>query len=146
GVGEAAGSPATASVIADYFPRQQRASAMAIYGLAVPLGALLGGSVGGTIAQHWGWRAAFLVVGLPGVFLALLQWLTVREPTRGQHDPGIDVSQTPPFSAVLRRFADRPALVNIIFGATISTVAGYGVNYFLAAYLSRRFGLNYAQA
>ena len=146
GVGEAAGSPATTSVIADYFPRQQRASAMAIYGLAVPLGALIGGSVGGFIALHWGWRAAFLVVGIPGVLLALLQWLTIREPARGQNDPGIDVSRTPPFTAVLRRFRNRPALMNIILGAMVSTVAGYGVNYFLAAYLSRRFGLNYAQA
>jgi MFS family permease len=146
GVGEAAGSPATTSVIADYFPREKRASAMAIYGLAVPLGALIGGSVGGFIALHWGWRAAFLVVGLPGVLLALLQSLTVREPVRGQNDPGIDVSFTPPFSAVLRRFRNRPSLMNIIFGATLSTIAGYGVNYFLAAYLSRRYGLNYAQA
>src|SRR5581483_8127262 len=116
----------TASVIADYFPRQQRASAMAIYGLAVPCGALLGGAAGGFIALHWGWRAAFLIVGLPGALLALMQWLTVREPPRGQHDPGIDVSHTPPFSAVLRRFLDRPALLNIIFGATLSTIAGYG--------------------
>lgn len=146
GVGEAAGSPATNSVIADYFPRQRRASALSIYGLAVPLGALIGGSAGGFIALHWGWRAAFLIVGLPGALLALLQWLTVREPARGQNDPGVDASHTPPFLAVLRRFWDRPSLINIILGATISTVAGYGVNYFLAAYLSRRFGLNYAQA
>jgi len=146
GVGEAAGSPATTSVIADYFPRERRASAMAIYGLAVPLGALVGGSAGGYIALHWGWRAAFLVVGFPGIALALLQWLTVREPLRGQNDPGIDATHTPPFSAVLRRFRERPSLIHIILGATVSTVAGYGVNYFLAAYLSRRYGLNYAQA
>jgi MFS family permease len=146
GVGEAAGSPATSSVIADYFPRQQRASALAIYALAVPLGALIGGSAGGFIALHWGWRAAFLVVGLPGALLAALQWLTVREPARGQHDPGVDASVTPSFFAVLRRFAERPSLINIILGATLSTVAGYGVSYFLAAYLSRRFGLNYAEA
>jgi MFS family permease len=146
GVGEAAGSPATSSVIADYFPRQQRASALAIYGLAVPLGALLGGSTAGYIALHWGWRAAFFVVGLPGLLLAALQWFTIREPARGQNDPGVDVSQTPPFSAVLKRFKNRPALLNIIFGATLSTVAGYGLSYFMAAYLSRRYGLNYAQA
>lgn len=146
GVGEAAGSPATSSVIADYFPRQQRASALAIYTLAVPLGALIGGSAGGLIAQHWGWRTAFLVVGLPGALLAALQWLTVREPERGQHDPGVDISHTPSFFAVLRRFGDRPALINIVLGATLSTVAGYGVSYFLAAYLARRFGLNYAEA
>jgi predicted MFS family arabinose efflux permease len=146
GVGEAAGSPATNSVIADYFPRQQRASALAIYGLAVPMGAMLGGAVGGFIALHWGWRAAFLIVGLPGALLALLQWLTVREPVRGQNDPGVDASHTPSFPAVLRRFRDRPSLINVILGATISAVAGYGISYFLAAYLSRRFGLNYAQA
>jgi MFS family permease len=147
GVGEAAGSPATGSVIADYFPRQRRASAMAIYGLAVPLGALLGGSAGGFIAFHWGWRAAFLVLGLPGALLALLQWLTIREPVRGQNDPGFDADNTPPpFSAVLRRFRERPSLVHIISGATVSTVAGYGLSYFMAAYLSRRYGLNYAQA
>jgi MFS family permease len=146
GIGEAGGAPATASVIADYFPQQRRASAMAIYGLAVPLGAFVGGSAGGFIAQHWGWRAAFLIVGLPGVLLALLQWLTLREPPRGQNDPGVDVSNTPPFSAVLQRFWDRPALIHVIFGATISTVAGYGLNYFMAAYLSRHFGLDYAQA
>ncbi len=146
GVGEAAGSPATNSVIADYFPRQQRGSASAIYGLAVPLGAMIGGSAGGFIALHWGWRAAFLIVGLPGALLALLQWLTIREPARGQNDPGVDAGDTPPFSTVLRRFRDRPSLINIILGATISTVAGYGISYFLAAWLSRRFGLNYAHA
>ncbi|MDB6090420.1 MAG: Sugar phosphate permease [Gammaproteobacteria bacterium] len=146
GVGEAAGGPATGSVIADYFPRQRRASAMAIYGLAVPLGALLGGSAGGFVAQHWGWRAAFLVLGLPGAVLALLQWLTIREPPRGQNDPGFAAEATPPFSAVLRRFRERPSLVQIISGAAVSTVAGYGINYFVAAHLSRRYGLNYAQA
>jgi predicted MFS family arabinose efflux permease len=146
GVGEAAGSPATASVIADYFPRQRRASAMAIYGLAIPMGALLGGSAGGFIALHWGWRAAFVIVGLPGALLAVMQWLTIREPARGQNDPGIDVSATPPFAAVLRRFRDRPSLLNIIFGAMLATTAGYGVSYFLSAYLTRRFGLDYAHA
>jgi MFS family permease len=146
GVGEAAGSPATVSVISDYFPRERRASAMAIYSLAVPLGAFLGGRVGGYVAFHWGWRAAFLIVGLPGVVLALLQWLTLRDPPRGQNDPGIEVGNTPPFSAVLQRFKQRPALIHVVLGATVSTVAGYGLSFFMAAYLSRHFGLNYAQA
>jgi MFS family permease len=146
GIGEAAGAPATTSVIADYFPRERRASAMAIYSLAVPLGAFLGGTAGGYVALHWGWRAAFLIVGFPGVVLALLQWLTLREPPRGQNDPGVDIHNTPPFSAVLRRFTDRPALIHVVFGALVSTVAGYGLSFFMAAYLSRHFGLNYSQA
>jgi MFS family permease len=146
GIGEAAGAPATTSVIADYFPRERRASAMGIYSLAVPLGAFLGGTAGGYVALHWGWRAAFLIVGFPGVVLALLQWLTLREPPRGQNDPGVDIHNTPPFSAVLRRFTERPALLHVVFGALVSTVAGYGLSFFMAAYLSRHFGLNYAQA
>ncbi|MGH8226942.1 MAG: spinster family MFS transporter [Steroidobacteraceae bacterium] len=167
GVGEATNGPATASIISDYFGPERRASAMSIYGLAVPLGAFLGGSVGGLVAQTWGWRAAFLCAGLPGLLLALLQGLTIREPPRGLHDPapagepartaaadatpsfGVPTTSfdvTPSFAAVLRRFWERRSLVQFIAGATLSTVAGYGINYFLAAYFSRRFGLDYAQA
>jgi MFS family permease len=146
GIGEAAGTPATYSIISDYFSPQRRASAMSVVGLAVPLGAFLGGSAGGFIALHWGWRAAFLCAGLPGLALALLQGLTVREPLRGYHDPGVGGSTTPSFTAVLRRFWERRSLIQLLVGATLSTIAGYGVNYFLAAYFFRRFGLDYAQA
>jgi MFS family permease len=127
---------------------------MAIYGLSVPLGAFLGGTGGGYIAQHWGWRAAFLWAGLPGLVLAFLQWTTVREPTRGFHDAEnsgraveeLAIPVAPPFSAVLRRFKQRPAFLRFLVGATLSTIASYGVNYFVAAYLVRRYGLDYAQA
>ncbi len=186
GIGEAAGTPATTSIISDYFSPQRRASALSVVGLSVPLGAFLGGSVGGFIALHWGWRAAFLCVGLPGLVLALLQGLTVREPLRGSHDPesdsgaaagtgtavgsvvrtmagigagiaagveievgaapGVDSHRTPSFATVLWRFWERRSLIQFLVGATLSTIAGYGINYFLAAYFFRRFGLNYAQA
>lgn len=146
GIGEAAGTPATTSIISDYFPAQRRASALSIYSLAVPLGAFLGGSVGGFVAMRWGWRAAFLVAGLPGLLLALLQWLTIREPARGRHDSGPAGKDAPPFTAVLARFWERRSLIQFLAGATLSTIAGYGINYFLAAYFTRRFGLNYAQA
>ena len=146
GIGEAGNSPATLSILSDTFPRERRASAFSIYSLAAPCGALVAGVLGGYVAQHWGWRAAFQVVGLPGVLLALLLWLTLREPTRGQHDPGVNVADTPPFSAVLRRFANRPSLIHVVLGTMLSTVAGYGISYFVAAYLTRHFGLDYAQA
>lgn len=146
GIGEAAGTPATTSIISDYFPARQRASAMSIYTLAVPLGALLGGSVGGFAAMRWGWRTAFLIAGLPGLVLALLQWLTIREPVRGARDPQRAAEDAPPFTTVLKRFLQRRSLLQFLAGATLSTIAGYGINYFLAAYFTRRFGLNYAQA
>ena len=90
GVGEAAGTPATQSVLADYFARDRRTSAAAVYVLAVPLGALIGAAGGGYIAQHANWRMAFVVAGIPGIVLGLLLALTVREPIRGHYDaPGV---------------------------------------------------------
>ena len=90
GVGEATGGPATSSLLADYFARDRRASASAVYVLAVPLGALIGAAGGGYIAQHANWRMAFVAAGIPGVVLGLLLALTVREPIRGHYDaPGV---------------------------------------------------------
>jgi predicted MFS family arabinose efflux permease len=146
GIGEAGNTPATYSILSDTFPRERRASAASIYSLAAPCGAFMGGALGGYVALHWGWRAAFQVVGLPGVLLALLMWVTLREPPRGRHDPGVDMANTPPFSAVLRRFAQRASLIHVVLGATLAAVGGYGINYFVAAYLTRHFGLDYAQA
>ena len=82
GAGEAGGSPPAASVIADYFPVERRSTALAIFNMGVPLGMFLGLVMGGWVSQHYGWRTAFLVAGVPGIFLALLIKLTVREPKR----------------------------------------------------------------
>lgn len=146
GIGEAAGLPASTSLLSDYFPRSLRASAMAIFMLAVPLGVLVGGAGGGLIAQHYGWRAAFMAAGVPGLVLALLVFLTVKEPSRGQFDPESDCAHTPDLGAVFRRFTGIPSLRYLLVGATISTTGGYGINYFIPAYLGRKFGLDFAQA
>ena len=82
GAGEAGGSPPAASVIADYFPVERRSTALAIFNMGVPLGMFLGLVMGGWVSQHYGWRTAFLVAGAPGILLALLIKLTVREPKR----------------------------------------------------------------
>ena len=147
GVGEAAGTPATTSVLADYFPRDRRTSAAAVYVLAVPLGALIGSAGGGFIAQHANWRMAFVLAGLPGLVLGLLLALTVREPIRGHYDaPGLGDEAAPPFSAVLRRMVQRPAFLHVMFGSTIASMGGFGINLFVAPYFVRRFGLDYAQS
>src|SRR5271154_328645 len=67
GVGEAGGSPPSYSLLADYFPRQRRGTALAIYSIGVPLGSAVGSAIGGWMAAHYGWRSAFLLVGGPGV-------------------------------------------------------------------------------
>lgn len=71
GIGEAGGSPASISMISDLFEPERRSTAMAIYSLAVPLGGVVGLIVGGFVAEAYGWRAAFLAVGAPGLLLTV---------------------------------------------------------------------------
>ena len=75
GIGEAGSSPPSHSIIADLYPPEKRASAMAIYSLGVGLGAAFGTIIGGTVATFYGWRVAMYVIGLPGLVLALIIWL-----------------------------------------------------------------------
>src|SRR5580704_6818240 len=83
GIGEAGCSPPAHSLISDYYEPRRRASALAVYAFGIPLGGMLGAIFGGLIAQFVGWRAAFFVVGIPGVLVALALKLLVKEPPRG---------------------------------------------------------------
>ncbi|MFQ5458121.1 MAG: spinster family MFS transporter [Myxococcota bacterium] len=82
GVGEAAYGPAALAIISDLFPPSRRSTAQAVFASGVPIGAGLGVIIGGFVAQHYGWRSAFFLLGLPGLLLALLAW-RLREPPRG---------------------------------------------------------------
>jgi MFS family permease len=147
GMGEATGGPATVSVLADYFPPDKRASAAAIFGLAIPLGALLGAAGGGFIAQHYDWRMAFVIAGAPGVFLGLLVATTIREPLRGHYDKGRSAQASPPpFTAVLARMVQKPAFLHTVIGSTLVSTGGFGIISFNSPYLIRRFGLDVGQA
>jgi predicted MFS family arabinose efflux permease len=86
--GEAGCVPATHSLISDYFPRHRRATAMAVWGLALPLGGMLGFAVGGQLTAAVGWRRAFLLVGLGGLMIVPLVLIFLREPRRGRFDGG----------------------------------------------------------
>jgi len=94
GLGESACSPSAHSLISDYFPAQRRATALSIYQLGIVFGIALGLMVGGWANEHFGWRAAFMIVGAPGLILALVIRLTLREPARGHSDrPGADTTE-----------------------------------------------------
>lgn len=143
GVGEAASTPATASVMADYFPPHRRTSAAAVFVLAIPMGALIGAAGGGYLAKYTDWRTAFVIAGLPGLILGLLLVLTIREPLRGHYDaPGLGDAAAPPISAVLSRMIRRPAFLHVMLGSTLASMGGFGINLFLAQYFFRRFGLD----
>lgn len=129
GVGEAGGSPPSYSLISDYFPPSERGTGLAIYSLGVPLGSMLGALIGGRIAEAYSWRVAFYVVGLPGVVLALLMLLVIREPRRG----GLDAVATgaaehepapPLMSAIGGFFANRTLLLTAI-SCALSAFVGY---------------------
>jgi MFS family permease len=155
GVGEAGLSPPAHSLISDYYPPRKRASALAVYSLGIPLGMMFGAAAGGWIAQNISWRAAFVIVGLPGILVAIALKLFVREPPRGWSEGGwseggwseraVDDSPPPRLSAVAARLFGRWALVNITLGITVASFAAYGMAQYAPAYLLRNFPLDLTQ-
>src|SRR5947209_19177259 len=89
GIGESAGTPASQSIVADHFNKDERPRALGIFAIGTYLGVFLGYFIGGWVNQYYGWRTAFLVAGLPGILLAILFRLTVQEPRRGAADGGV---------------------------------------------------------
>jgi predicted MFS family arabinose efflux permease len=147
GIGEAGATPPAHSLIADYFPPQRRATALSIYSLGIPIGVLAGSALGGLIAQTYGWRPAFAIVGLPGLGLAVLTQFTLREPPRGHSEGGEAVGAAmPSLMDVVRRLLSRRSFVHVAAGAALASFGGYGVGSFAAPYFIRNFGLTLAQA
>jgi MFS family permease len=146
GIGEAGASPAAQSLLSDYFPPDKRASAFSVFAFGGPVGALFGTIAAGIVAQSHGWRAAFFLVGVPGLALALLFKLTTREPARGSQDPAgrastIDPTSTPSLWSVTRHLFGRPTFVHIVIGAAVANFALQGILQFTAASFVRRFGV-----
>ncbi len=140
GVGEAGGTPSASSIICDYFPAGRRPMALAVFALGSPLGAWLGADLAGLVASHYGWRAAFFVLGLPGVGIGLLVWATIREPVRGCLDETADAA-TPSLWATLRFMVSQKASFHVMTGGALSAFWGWGLMYFTATYLQRAYGL-----
>ncbi|MDB5451098.1 MAG: major facilitator family transporter [Phenylobacterium sp.] len=139
GVGEAGGVAPAYSVIADYFPKAQRARALAAYSFGIPVGSALGILFGGLIAHAIDWRAAFIVVGLAGVLLAPVFRLVVKEPVRGAHD--VAPAAAPPSGGGVGVLVRKPAFWLISLAAAASSVCGYGVAFWLPSFFERSLGM-----
>lgn len=146
GVGEAGCSPPAYSLISDYFEPKKRATALSIYSMGVYGGGALGFLVGGYVAQEYGWRMAFYVVGLPGILLALLVKTTLREPPRGFSDAVQRVAEPPPFKQVLTDLWSKPSFKHLSFAAGLHAFVSYGVGTFYVPFLSRTHGMALAEA
>ncbi|QJU58091.1 MFS transporter [Sphingomonas sp. AP4-R1] len=136
GVGEAGCAPPSQSLVADLFPPERRATALSVLSLGIPAGMLIGAVAGGWLAQSLGWRSAFLALGLPGVALAGIVALVLREPVRTS--PAADA---PPLMAVAATLLKRPAFLHMAAGASLASFAGYGVTSFAVPLVLRRFDL-----
>jgi predicted MFS family arabinose efflux permease len=135
GVGEAGGTPPSASLVSDYFPWRRRALALSVYSVGASLGSMLGSSAG-YASDAWGWRAAFFFLGVPGTLFAIVVAITVREPRRGRLD-----EFPPPVRASLLdtlQFTRRqPALVHTLIGAAVYTLWAWGLMWWTPSYLVR---------
>jgi predicted MFS family arabinose efflux permease len=170
GVGEAGLSPPAHSLISDYFEPHRRASALSIYSFGIPLGAMFGAVAGGWIAQNVSWQAAFMLVGLPGVAIAVVIKLVVKEPPRGWSDrqpdstaseppgalgreasdagapaaPDAPAGPPPSIMAVAKRLFGSWGMFHMAAGITMASFAGYGTGQYAPPYFIRMFGLDLA--
>jgi predicted MFS family arabinose efflux permease len=145
GVGEAACSPPAHSLISDYFPPERRATALAIYASGIHFGTAFGYLAGGWINEAFGWRAAFFVVGLPGIAAALLVRLTVREPVRGASEGGAASEELPEASQVFRFLWSLRSFRQLSFASALTAFAGYGVAIWTPPFLMRVHGMGTAE-
>jgi predicted MFS family arabinose efflux permease len=118
---------------------------MAVLGMGVPLGVLVGFLVGGWVNEFFGWRMAFMVVGIPGVILALVLRITLREPPRGQYDTE-QVGQTPPLLSTLCYLWKRPACRHLTLAASLAGLAGWGAGVWQPSFFMRLHGMSSGEA
>ncbi len=147
GVGEAGASPPAHSLITDFFSPERRGTAFSIYSLGVSIGVLLGSIAGGYIASAYGWRMTFVIFGVPGILLAILIPLTIREPRRGRLDPPRPHDEPlPSLGDVLRRFKAKPALFHSVMGASVAAFGSYSIISFSAPFFIRAHGTSLPEA
>lgn len=149
GIGEAGASPPAHSMIADLYPEEKRSGALGIYSLGIYFGIMLGFLAGAYVADAWGWRAAFFVVGLPGLIIAVLVRYTMIEPPRGAAD-GIEPPPPEPIDwstaaseirAGFVHLLSDPVSRHVVFGIMLVAFVGYGGATWGAAFFMRSHGM-----
>ena len=154
GFGEAGLSPPAHSLISDFFEPKKRASALAIYAFGIPMGSMFGAVVGGYLAQNFSWRVAFMLVGLPGVLVAIAIKLLIKEPARGHSE--VDQSaaaiaarvpakasltgELKELWAVTKVLFGKWPVANMVFGVTLASFGSYGWGQFVPPLFARAYG------
>ncbi|MDZ7826797.1 MAG: MFS transporter [Gammaproteobacteria bacterium] len=147
GIGEAGCTPPANSLIADYFAPRDRSQALGVYSMGVTLGTMVANLVGGWVTDAFDWRTAFLVVGLPGLLIAVVFKLTIKEPPRGYTDPARTGSQERvELREAIRELTTKPAFWLMTGGATVAAFCGYGISSFQSLFLVRTHGITTGEA
>ncbi|KWV50174.1 MFS transporter [Bradyrhizobium macuxiense] len=142
GVGESAGTPASQSMIADLFDKDERPRALGIYAIGTYLGVFLGYFIGGYVNQHYGWRMAFFTAGLPGVALSAVLWLTIAEPARGAV---AETFKAEPIGPTLHFLGSQPSFIIVLIGFCLTTYTNYATAVWIPPFLARIHHLTSAE-
>lgn len=144
-VGEAGGTAPSVAMVSDLYPPNRRSTALSVLMLGSSLGAIVGLGLGGWIAQHHGWRYAFLLIGAPGIFLGLLLLLTVRSPQRVT-PLGVVPAQQDNWVKTLAELFRMPSFLCLVLAGGAAAIAGYAIGTWSPSFLIRSHGLNLQQA
>lgn len=139
GVGEAGYGTVSPSFLAEWFPLEKRARVMAVYALGIPAGSAVGYLLGGTLGQHFGWRNAFFIVGVPGMLLGIAALFLKETPEKRQRGEHI------PFSGYKALLKNRTFLL-ICLAQSIGTFSVGGLAAWMPSYFVRTFGISVARA
>jgi MFS family permease len=142
GIGESAGTPASQSMIADLFDKNERPRALGIYAIGTYLGVFLGYFIGGYVNQHYGWRMAFFSAGLPGIALAAILWLTIAEPKRGAN---AEVFTPEPIGPTLGFLASQKSFIIVLIGFCLTTYTNYATAAWIPPFMARVHHLSSAE-
>ena len=143
-VGEAGGTAPSVAMVSDLYPAEQRSRALSVFLMGPSLGAVLGLGLGGWIAQTYGWRTAFIVIGAPGLLLGLLLWLTVRSPALPAAPASAAAKED--WRSTLGQLVATPAFPLIVLAGTLAAVMGYAIGTWNPSFLIRSHGMSMQQA
>lgn len=142
GVGEAGALPPAQSLIVDYFPPERRALALAAFTSSATAGYLVAFVGGAWLVSHYGWRTAFLAVSLPGLALAVMTHLMLKEPREILGFPAPAASGDEQFAGTVRALLRKRSYLGIVVGLTLYAFMAYGVMLFVPSYMIRSLGVS----
>lgn len=147
GIGEAGVQPPATAVASDLYPPRQRGFALAILSIGLPAGTLIGAIGAGYLADAYSWRTVFLLLGVPGVLLGVIAWVTLREPPRGWSEDRVAAPDAvaPGALAVFRHLWAKRSFRHIVVGLALTHFITAGIGSFLPQYFTRAFQLTLGQ-